>query len=360
MTGGASVGFFGKLPCKGDFLQRRAPQEFVDTWDAWLQECIHASREALQEGWLDAYLTGPVWRFVISGGVCGSGAYAGVMLPSVDRVGRYFPLTLVTQVDTEESPVELACRGSQWFEAAEALAISALEATDLDLDAFDEQVAALSGHLPGNSASHTAALWSMQEQIGFPAQGHQWQISLPTAQDLQTAMNVLSFRVLAGQLRPMTLWWTDGASAVSPSWLVLRGLPEPPSFTAMLAGQWRDWGWNSAEAAFEPAQAYIAPPASEFDSPLSRSGSTAGTEADSGLIEGIVVRSEAPTTRLSAVEENRAAYVSRPDIGLWAIATPGGGKNNVLAAQMVADLLNQLSDAGSLSALVERVRTASG
>jgi type VI secretion system protein ImpM len=244
MTGGASVGFFGKLPCNGDFLQRRAPQEFVDAWDAWLQECIHESRQALQDGWLDAYLTGPVWRFVISGGVCGSGSYAGVMLPSVDRVGRYFPLTLITQLDTEESPVEFACRGSHWFDAAEAVAISALETADLDLEAFDEQVAALAGHLPAGSALHTGSLWAMQDEIGFPAQGHQWQLALPSARDLQTATNVLSYRVLAGQLRPLTIWWTDGASAVSPSWLALRGLPQPASFTAMLAGQWRHYGWN--------------------------------------------------------------------------------------------------------------------
>jgi type VI secretion system protein ImpM len=358
MTGAASVGFFGKLPCKGDFLQRRAPQEFVDTWDPWLQECIHASRQALQDGWLDAYLTGPVWRFVISSGVCGSGAYAGVMLPSVDRVGRYFPLTLVTQVDTDESPVELACRGTAWFDAAEALAIAALEATDLDLDAFDEQVASLSTHLPRNNSGHTATLWSMQEEIRFPTQGFQWQISLPSAHDLQTAVNVLSFRVLAGQLRPMTLWWTDGASAVSPSWLVMRGLPAPGSFTAMLAGQWRHWGWNSSDLAFEPAQAYMAPANDGDLSPLApmQSSIRAAEPVNSGVATPLDIGCEAPTTRVSAIAENRAAYVSRPECGLWAVATPGDG--DVEAVQMVADLLNQVPDSGSLSSLVESARTA--
>jgi len=358
MTGAASVGFFGKLPCKGDFLQRRAPQEFVDAWDPWLQECIHESRQALQDGWLDAYLTGPVWRFVISSGVCGSGAYAGVMLPSVDRVGRYFPLTLVTQVDTDESPVELACRGTAWFDAAEALAIAALEATDLDIDAFDEQVASLSTQLPRNSSGHTSTLWSMQEEIRFPAQGSQWQISLPSAHDLQTALNVLSFRVLAGQLRPMTLWWTDGASAVSPSWLVMRGLPAPPSFTAMLAGQWRHWGWSSSDLAFEPAQAYIAPTNGVELSTLAQlqSPMRAAEPASSGVAVPLAIDSEAPTTRVSAIAENRAAYISRPECGLWAVVTPGDG--DVEATQMVADLLNQLPDSGSLSSLVESARNA--
>src|SRR5262249_13438980 len=79
----SAAGFYGKLPSKGDFLLRRVSQEFVDAWDAWLQQSLFASRENLQERWLDAYLTSPVWRFALSDGVCGSGAYAGLMLPSV-------------------------------------------------------------------------------------------------------------------------------------------------------------------------------------------------------------------------------------------------------------------------------------
>ncbi len=58
------VGFYGKLPSHGDFLRRRASDAFVDAWDAWLQECLAASRSALGERWLDVYLTSPAWRFV--------------------------------------------------------------------------------------------------------------------------------------------------------------------------------------------------------------------------------------------------------------------------------------------------------
>ena len=41
-------------------MQRRAPQAFVDAWDAWLQECLHVSRQQLAQRWLDMYLTSPV------------------------------------------------------------------------------------------------------------------------------------------------------------------------------------------------------------------------------------------------------------------------------------------------------------
>ena len=91
------VGFFGKLPSHGDFLRRRASDAFVDAWDAWLRECLAASREALGERWLDVYLTSPAWRFVCAAGTCGPAPVIGLMVPSVDRVGRYFPLTLVAE-----------------------------------------------------------------------------------------------------------------------------------------------------------------------------------------------------------------------------------------------------------------------
>ncbi len=36
----------------------------------------------------------PIWRFLLPAGACGAQAALGVWLPSVDRVGRQFPLAL--------------------------------------------------------------------------------------------------------------------------------------------------------------------------------------------------------------------------------------------------------------------------
>ena len=87
------AGWYGKLPCLGDFASRRLDAEFITPWDAWLQRCIATSRQQLGEQWLDIYLTSPMWRFILAPGICGERACAGVLLPSVDKVGRYFPLT---------------------------------------------------------------------------------------------------------------------------------------------------------------------------------------------------------------------------------------------------------------------------
>src|SRR6267154_5928531 len=101
------VGLYGKLPSHGDFLRRRVSDDFVAGWDAWLQRCIAQSRAALGEEWLETYLTSPAWRFALSAAVCGPTPVAGVLVPSVDRVGRYFPVTVVWPTPPNFSTLEI-------------------------------------------------------------------------------------------------------------------------------------------------------------------------------------------------------------------------------------------------------------
>ncbi len=91
-------GWYGKLPALGDFASRRLGSEFIEPWDGWLASGLLALREQRPEGWLQDYLGSPSWRFLLMPGVlpgeAGRQAWAGVLMPSVDRVGRYFPLTV--------------------------------------------------------------------------------------------------------------------------------------------------------------------------------------------------------------------------------------------------------------------------
>jgi type VI secretion system ImpM family protein len=87
-------GYFGKLPRHGDFVRAGLPEEIVAGFDAWLRAGLAESRAVLGEGWLDAFLEAPVWQFRFAPGLLGRPGLAGVMAPSVDRAGRYFPLML--------------------------------------------------------------------------------------------------------------------------------------------------------------------------------------------------------------------------------------------------------------------------
>ena len=174
--------------------------EFVDSWDGWLQDCLTESRLQLQECWLEAYLTSPVWRFVLAGGVCGAKSCAGVLLPSVDRVGRYFPLTVVAHWEVAVFPLTTALNRESWFDSAQALGIEALEAENLDLDEFDESVAALAARL---DPTEEPFLWLRELELAT---------------------------------QPMSLWWTYGSRDSDPVMMCVNGLPEPATFAAMLLG----------------------------------------------------------------------------------------------------------------------------
>jgi type VI secretion system protein ImpM len=89
----AAIGFCGKLPARGDFVMSGLPRSFVEAWHDWLQSVMATSRRSLGEEWVAAWLEAPIWRFALSPGVCGPDAVLGLWMPSVDRIGRYFPLT---------------------------------------------------------------------------------------------------------------------------------------------------------------------------------------------------------------------------------------------------------------------------
>lgn len=83
-------GFYGKIPALGDFVARGLPRDQIGAVDEWTQQGLFALRAAA-EGWLDSYLVSPVWQFVLPSGFWAPTPLCGLLMPSVDRVGRYFP-----------------------------------------------------------------------------------------------------------------------------------------------------------------------------------------------------------------------------------------------------------------------------
>lgn len=94
------LGFFGKLPEKGDFVQDGLEMSERETWDDWLQRGMSNARQSLEEKWGTCYVCGSVWRFLIRQG---GSRRNGVLMLSRDRVGREFPFLVLFEaaVDTE-------------------------------------------------------------------------------------------------------------------------------------------------------------------------------------------------------------------------------------------------------------------
>ena len=89
--------------------------------------------------WQKAFLRAPIWRFWLGADLCGVSAIRASM-PSLDKVGRYFPLTLFACADQGATipPPEIDAQ-DEWFKAAEDFLISTdhektFEAVVLDLN----------------------------------------------------------------------------------------------------------------------------------------------------------------------------------------------------------------------------------
>jgi len=146
MDGEALIGWYGKLPSLGDFAQRRLPTHFVETWDDWLARGLADWRKRDGDAWLDRYLNGPSWRFVLMPGVLGGddAAWAGVLMPSVDRVGRYFPLTLAQQLAPPAAMATQLDALLSWLQRLDDLAVDALH-DDWSVEQLEQELRRLGG-----------------------------------------------------------------------------------------------------------------------------------------------------------------------------------------------------------------------
>lgn len=180
-------GWYGKLPALGDFATRRLPPLFVEPWDRWLANGLAAWRDS-DERWLDAFLAAPVWRFALGAGLpfSQSPGYAGVLMPSVDRVGRYFPLTVVRIRGAREATAPGA-----WLRALESCAVAAMQ-EDWDAERFDAELGRL-----GDDDAPDGPAW--------PDKGR-------------------------------ALWWCERDGTATPP-VGMAGLPEGTVFVRLLSGQ---------------------------------------------------------------------------------------------------------------------------
>jgi type VI secretion system protein ImpM len=224
-----TTGFYGKLPMRGDFLSARLPQSFIAPWDDWLQRAIATSRELLGEAWLPAYLSAPIWRFLLAGGVCGRHAVIGVLMPSVDKVGRYFPLAVAAALPVEGAPFALLGVAGAWFEAVERLALSALD-EGADFAAFEREAEAIAAPpVPAEPGVVFHAGAAPAARLAGPC---------AIAGAAPALLDVLPLL-----LGCWSLWWTGESDDAVSSLIVAAGLPPADGFAAFLDGQWERWGW---------------------------------------------------------------------------------------------------------------------
>ena len=135
-------------------------------------------------------------------------------MPSLDRVGRYYPLSIVARLCSKASPFDIATSATGWFEDMEARALSCLR-EDFDFPTFDAELSA--APLP-SAAAGTAA----PSEAPCP--------EIQRVREIGSLLSALLERTVVGY----SLWWTSGSPTFDACLRSYQGLPPTEEFGRLL------------------------------------------------------------------------------------------------------------------------------
>ena len=164
-------------------------------------------------------------------------------------------------------------------------------------------------------------------------------MALGAGQHLPAVFEQLLGATLEQIYEPLTLWWTEGSAVVEPSCLIVKGLPPPPSFAALLSGDWTEHRWPSADVRVSRERTDVSPRADE---------------------NRLAYRSAAASSVGRVRRINQDCFIEHPQSGLWAVADGvGGHRDGDAASRMVCDAFADFLQTGSfdetLQAVAERM-----
>ena len=220
-------GLYGKLPMKRDFISVSTPQAFLERWEPWIQGGIASSRLALGAQWQDIFLRAPIWRFWLGPEICGRPAM-GSFMPSVDGVGRFFPLTAFACAEPGRAfPSPQSDPQATWFAEIETMLLDAL-----DEDAAYDRVLETLNRLPAPTSAPLAATDASVCDL-FSAT----LVRAEAADALGAAFATLLAERERRQQAAGCFFWTIGGEDFPPATSFCLGLPDPNLLTTFLTGQ---------------------------------------------------------------------------------------------------------------------------
>ena len=315
----SAPGFYGKLPVLGDFVSRRLPRDFIEPWDNWLQHSIAVSKQELGDKWLEVYLTSPVWRFALTPGLCGENGWMGVVMPSVDRVGRYFPLTIAVPIQQQTNTPSLFSLSDDWYAELEGVALAALE-DELDLHSIEILLKNIS----------TASVSTL---LGKAVQSN-------------------------GKNNPFapyhSLWHTRASDKHKGIQLVFKGLPPVNEFSNLLGHRLFTREETVADVMDDNEAQLAAQELQDFNQQCASNT----VLAEEGSRVNLRWQSYGRTDQGNHRHYNQDAFLDRPDLGLWVVADGmGGHKAGDVASRMIVHKMNHLQFNSELYTCIGQVQT---
>ncbi|MFT3818707.1 MAG: type VI secretion system-associated protein TagF [Rubrivivax sp.] len=146
--------WFGKLPSIGDFVGRRMSHELTTGWDYWLRSGLDQLRSDAPDTWTQRFVHSPIWFFLTPARVTGVPG-CGVIAPSVDRVGRFYPLTVMSLATERQQAMADTATLSRFLAGAHAAVVDARR-LPLSPDELDARLAELPSPFESRQAAAPA------------------------------------------------------------------------------------------------------------------------------------------------------------------------------------------------------------
>ena len=227
-------GWYGKIASLGDFAQRRLPHDVIQRIDAWLSCAMAASRQHLGPQWPDAYLIAPVLRFAWAPGVEGPQWWFGVLMPSCDNVGRYYPLIVAQPRARPPQDAAALDHLEAWFDHIAQAAASTLD-EQTSLAGFEQALRNAPPWPPPQPPPVTfkdAPVARVRRQVAG-GEEHRFDARAALAQWL----HALAAEELQARFGGCSIWWRRVQGEPDAVVTVLQGLPDPSAFATLLTAR---------------------------------------------------------------------------------------------------------------------------
>ncbi|HJL14168.1 MAG TPA: type VI secretion system-associated protein TagF [Sandaracinaceae bacterium LLY-WYZ-13_1] len=152
------LGFFGKIPAKGDFVRHNVTDDAARSFEQWVQEAYDGLRGAgadLPAHPVRAVFTPPGSQRTV----------VATMVPSQDQVGRQYPLVIFALTDAGQTASHFSVMPVAWSPFLDAAVALAQRAAQMDLDAIEAALKAI----PAPSGEELGRAQQMADQLlGHP------------------------------------------------------------------------------------------------------------------------------------------------------------------------------------------------
>ncbi len=199
MSHSPAIGWYGKLPSAGDFLQRRFPDALIRQWTHWFQVGLlnWQKKEEQRAGAMRQFSHAPVWNFVVPPMLGSQLVQMGCLLPARDSVGRQYPVCALCTFPPAEWQSQRLAMAGEWYQqlgrtllhavhnsyssdqldqALLGIPMPVLEARSdiLDVLGYDDNTSTLSWKQVSDcfDPQHYTSFWWTNQTDGYPLYTH--------------------------------------------------------------------------------------------------------------------------------------------------------------------------------------------